>query len=335
MTAAEYTSKRRLGGSQLMVVSRAGKEPRFAAFAELRTHLNRNDLLVMNTSATVPASLWAERFTEHSPRFEVRLAAYDGDGSSYQDWWAVTFGEGDWHRPTEKRGPPPALCEREVIWFSNGLTATVLKITQGRLLRLHFNEPDALRRIYELGRPIQYSYHRDALEIWDIQTALAQQPVSVEPPSALIPFDWRHLMQLGVETAYVLHGAGLSSTGEPALDALLPLPEYFRVPFETAQAIARAQARGGRVIAVGTTVARALESAARMNRAAGITELKLGPETEVRVVDGLLTGYHDPGTSHFQLEQALLPRPRLESAYSAAQAMGFMGHEFGDAVLIL
>lgn len=144
----------------------------------------------------------------------------------------------------------------------------------------------------------------------------------------------------GVAVASLTHAAGLSSTGDPAVDAILPLPERYDVPPETAEAVARARSAGGRVIAAGTTVVRALEGCAAENRGRlrpgeGVTAIRVGPGFQPAIVDGLLTGMHEPGTSHFDLMQAFAPGPLLEAAHRQAESVGYLGHEFGDACLVL
>ena len=145
--------------------------------------------------------------------------------------------------------------------------------------------------------------------------------------------------------ARLTHAAGLSATGDPDLDARLPLPERLRIPPETVAAIARTRQRGGRVMAVGTTVVRALEGAAldagarpgsallRLRAGPGETDLRLGPHHELRVVQGLLSGLHDPEESHFQLLHAFAHAPLLESAHALALAHGYLSHELGDTTL--
>jgi S-adenosylmethionine:tRNA ribosyltransferase-isomerase len=148
------------------------------------------------------------------------------------------------------------------------------------------------------------------------------------------------LRRRGVEVASVTHAAGLSATGDPAIDARLPLPERFEVGHATARAVARTRARGGRVIAVGTSVVRALESAARLSTAppliasSGVTDLVLCAATPLQVVDAIVTGVHDAETSHFMLLGAFARRSVLEGALRTASALGFLGHELGDAWLL-
>jgi S-adenosylmethionine:tRNA ribosyltransferase-isomerase len=151
------------------------------------------------------------------------------------------------------------------------------------------------------------------------------------------------LRRRGVEIAVVTHAAGLSATGDPAIDARLPLPERFEVPDETARAVLRAKARGGRVLAIGTSVVRALESAAHeatrsgagpIAGLAGTTQLLLHPGTQRLVVDGLLTGVHESDTTHFGLLGAFASRGVLDAALRRAEHHGLLGHEFGDAWLV-
>jgi S-adenosylmethionine:tRNA ribosyltransferase-isomerase len=160
-------------------------------------------------------------------------------------------------------------------------------------------------------------------------------------PSAGRPLSWQLLAALrrrGVELAWLTHAAGLSATGDPALDAALPLPERYHIPRATAAAVHRARADGRRVIAVGTTVVRALEGAARAGQWAGgngTTDLVLGPDSELRAVDGILTGIHAPGESHFRLLGAFAPAALLDAASRHARARGYVPHELGDLCLVL
>ncbi len=214
-----------------------------------------------------------------------------------------------------------------------------------RFVSLRFDrEGDALwSALFRVGRPVQYSYVRDALPLWHVQTPYAGRPLAVEMPSAGRPLRLpllRALREQRVRLARVTHAAGLSSTGDAAIDAALPLPERSELPAATAAEVARTKAEGGRVVAVGTSVVRALESAwdedeGRLRAGARTTTLRVGPAYVPRVVDGLLTGVHEPGESHFELLQAFAPRPLLEAALAHARSAGYLGHEFGDSSLVL
>jgi S-adenosylmethionine:tRNA ribosyltransferase-isomerase len=145
------------------------------------------------------------------------------------------------------------------------------------------------------------------------------------------------LRERGVRIAAVTHAAGLSSTGDPAIDAALPLAERYDIPAHTVREIETTRAAGGRVIAVGTTVVRALESAASLGLRAGsnITTLRIARDSKLRVVDGLLTGMHAPTESHFELLEAFVSPALLERAWSHAEREGYRCHEFGDSTLVL
>jgi S-adenosylmethionine:tRNA ribosyltransferase-isomerase len=214
-----------------------------------------------------------------------------------------------------------------------------------RLVELRFDTEGAAlwSALYRLGRPIQYAHLEAGLALSDVQTAYASRPWAAELPSAGRPLNWELLLSLkrqGIALAAVTHAAGLSSTGDPALDHALPLPERYEIPPETVEAVGKARARSGRVVAVGTSVVRALEGCAlrhgpRLAAGRGLTDLVVGPGFVPQVVDGLLTGFHEPGSSHLGLLRAFVAPPLLDQAYAHAEAAGYRGHEFGDSNLIL
>jgi S-adenosylmethionine:tRNA ribosyltransferase-isomerase len=179
------------------------------------------------------------------------------------------------------------------------------------------------------------------LALWDVWTRIAADPVAFEPPSAGFALDWALLAawrRHGVGFATLTHAAGISSTGDPALDRRLPFDEPYRIPEPTAAAIARAKASGRRIVAIGTTVVRALEAAVEADGSVragdGIAANRIGPGTRLRAVDALLTGMHQPGESHFELLRAFAPDGVLDGLPSALAAEGYRGHEFGDVMLL-
>lgn len=298
------------------------------------------DLLVLNDAATMPASLGAH--DARGSRIELRLAANRGTART---WTAALLGAGDWRMPTERRPPPPPVRpgERLIVDGRDGLVAIVERVhpLSPRLVDVCFDLP--LRRgaaddaiwsaLYRSGRPVQYAHVTDALALWDVQNAWAVRPWAVEMPSAGRALDVDLLAALrarGVAIAFVTHAAGLSAVGDAAIDAALPLPERYEVPAETLAAIARAT----RVVAVGTSVARALESAAASGSSIGITDLLLGPGSRRRIVDGILTGVHERETSHHSLLESFVSTAVLDEAARASVERGFLGHEFGDVWLI-
>jgi S-adenosylmethionine:tRNA ribosyltransferase-isomerase len=186
---------------------------------------------------------------------------------------------------------------------------------------------------------VQYSYIREPLPLNAVQTSYAARPWAAEMPSAGRPLRWLTLNALkdrGVSVVSLTHAAGLSATGDPALDAALPLPERYEIPAETVRAVERAR----RVVAVGTTVVRALEGNARSNGGkltpgAGETDLVIGPNTSLAIVDGILSGMHEPGSSHFELLTAFAPKELLLEAATHAEQAGYLVHELGDSTLVL
>jgi S-adenosylmethionine:tRNA ribosyltransferase-isomerase len=318
--------------------------------ADLPRFLESGDLLVVNDAAALPASLPVRLPGTDRPGggtsrvLELRLA---GRAVREDEWWGVLFGEGSWRDATEHRPPPPVTAPGETLRVGEDLLARVVEVSpfSARLLRLRFDRSgDGLyRAFYRHGRPVQYSYLRGDLPLWDVQTAYGARPWAVEMPSAGRPLTWDLLLALrgkGVGIARLTHAAGLSSTGEPELDARLPLPEHYEIPPATVKAVAAARDAGRRVVAVGTTVVRALEGNATAHGGTLVagrstTDLVLGPGYRPRVVHGLLTGIHEPGTSHFALLRAFAPVDLLEDALRHADDRGFLQHEFGDSMLVL
>lgn len=303
-------------------------------FDFLPDHLRPGDLLVVNDAATLPASLHG-RDKDGNP-LEVRLAAQLDDRS----WQAITFGAGDWRTPTEARPSPPQLQQGAEIIFADDFRARVVRehALSGRLLDLAFSRAgdELWRSIYRHGKPVQYSYMSKALDLWSVQNIYGSRPWAVEMPSAGHALNWqtlRRLISKGVQIAALTHGAGLSATGDERLDRALPLAERFDIPPATAEAVRLTGQAGGHVIAVGTSVVRALESWAR--GMTGATDLKIGPEHQLQVVDGLLTGTHDVSESHYQLLRAFLPADDLRGVSRHLDEQDYLTHEFGDACLIL
>jgi S-adenosylmethionine:tRNA ribosyltransferase-isomerase len=301
--------------------------------------LRPDDLLVVNDAATLPASLYAR--TAQGEEVELRLL----EGPHTPFTRAVLFGAGDYHTPTELRPAPPRL-ERGAALQVGELTLEVAEVAplSPRLVLLRW--PDALASrlslLYRYGRPVQYSYVPEPVALWDVQTVFAARPWAVEMPSAARPLTAQLLLQLrarGVSIARLTHAAGLSATGDGALDAALPLPEQYEIPGETVALLEAAQRRGGRVVAVGTSVVRALEDSAlrheRVREGRALAELVLSATTPRRVTSGILTGIHVPGESHYQLLSAFCDAETLERSLFLAQQRGYRAHEFGEAALFL
>ena len=326
---------------RLLVVDPLSKARFDSHVRDLPHWLRPGDLLVVNDAATVPGSLQATDARGH--QLELRLAAHLGDAQ----WRAVLFGEGDWRTRTEHRPAPPELAPGDVVYMAPTLSAVVesLDLASPRLIVVRFSLTGASlwSALYKCGRPVQYAHTAAPLEIWHVQTPFASRPWAVEMPSAGRPLSWALVAELkrrGIGVAPLTHAAGLSSTGDPAIDTLLPLPERFDLPEATVRAVFATRAAGKRIIAVGTTVVRALEGCAALHggellAGEAVTDLRIVPGFRPRVVDGVLTGLHDLGSSHRELVGAFAPQRLLAQALANADESGYLGHEFGDVCLVL
>jgi S-adenosylmethionine:tRNA ribosyltransferase-isomerase len=309
---------------RLLVASPSGVY--HTVFSSLDEHLRPGDLLVVNTSGTLPAAVDAVR---GGRPVVVHFSTALDDGS-----WVV-----------ELRAPGGPLRDGrpgERLELPSGASLTLLAPAapgDTRLWRAEVAvEGPVPGFLAAAGRPIRYGYVPQAWPLADYQTVFAREPGSAEMPSAARPFTTELVTRLvtdGVLFAPLLLHTGVSSpeAGEP------PQPERFRVPAPTAALVTWVRARGGRVIAVGTTAARALESAATADGAVrpaeGWTNLVLGPGHPARVADGIITGLHAPDASHLLLLQAVTGAEVVQRAYDAAVEERYLWHEFGDVSLLL
>ena len=292
-----------------------------ARFADLPTFLRAGDLLVVNVSATLPAALTAHRgdSSEITMHVSTRLPA----GLVVAEFRTVNVSAG------------------EAFALPEGGSAVALAPYPGStrlwVARLDLPEP-LLSYLARWGRPIAYPYVRGRWPIEMYQNVYATVPGSAEMPSAGRPFTPQIIEELtrrGVFVSSVLLHTGVASLerDEP------PYAEYFEVPHETALAVQRTEEGRGRVIAVGTTVVRALESsvdtAGRSMASRGWTDLVITAQRGVGIVDGLLTGFHEPKATHLALLEAIAGRAHVQRAYRAALDAGYLWHEFGDLHLIL
>jgi S-adenosylmethionine:tRNA ribosyltransferase-isomerase len=326
---------------RLMVVDAARGTIGDHEFADLASTLRPGDLLIVNDAATLPASFVGSIAGVPIELRLLGLAELEDD----RRWSAVLFGGGDWRDDTNLRPAPPKLELGATIELAADLRARVLGLdpSSDRLIEIEFDRtgPALYAALYAAGHPIQYSHLEQPLELWSVQTVFASRPWAVEMPSAGRPLTAELLVELrrhGIELAHLTHAAGLSATGDPELDARLPMPERYEIPAETVVALDRARARGGRVIAAGTTVVRALEGAAAadgiVRAGVGMTDLVIHPSHKLAIVDALLTGMHDPSESHYRLLGAFADPALLERAWSAACEAGYHSHEFGDSALL-
>ena len=314
-------------GVRLAVVTPGGtRHERATALPEL---LAPGDLLVVNTSATLPAAVDVER---HGCVWGLHVSTQLDDGA-----WVVELRLPDNSGPAE---PEPD----EVLRLPGGIRLRVIgphPEGQRRLWRaVPLPSIDRVEYLWEQGRPIRYPYVEGDWPIWSLQNVYADLPGSAEMASAGRPLTETTLVRLmarGIPVAPVVLHTGVSSqeASEP------PQPEWFMVPAVTARLVNGTLDAGRRVVAVGTTVVRALESAAPAGRVVptdGWTSLVLGPDRPARVVSGLLTGLHEPQASHLDLLRSVAGRRLVQRAYAdvtSPDAPEYLWHEFGDAMLLL
>ena len=306
-----------------------------ARFSDLPRYLNPGDLVVINTSATLAAAVDGQR----------------RDGRPVTVHFSTPLDDGTWVIELRQPGPDRS----RVTDAEPGETVT---LPGAASLTLLFRYPDpAADRLWVAaitgladgsggvetflaahGRPIRYSYVPDQWPLSAYQTVFSRAPGSAEMPSAGRPFTADLVLDLitsGVVMAPVTLHAGVASleAGEQ------PLPERFSVPDSTARLVNLTRSAGRRVVAVGTTVTRAVESAADADGTVmarhGWTDLVLGTEHPARVVTGLITGWHDPEASHLALLEAVAGRALVRAAYAEVDKAGYLGHEFGDSCLLL
>ena len=315
---------------RMLVAHRASGDLVHTTFGELPRHLDPGDLVVINTSGTIPAAVPAT--AEDGTALVVHLSTRLDD-----DRWVVEPRRPAGSTTARWSGPLPG----RTLHLGDSATAHLDQpyLDSDRLWVATLDLPaPVLTWLVVHGRPIRYGYVPQAWPLDAYQTVFAAETGSAEMPSAGRPFTPEVLMRLvakGVDVApVVLH------TGVASLEAdELPYPERVVVPATTATRVNATRAAGGRVVAVGTTAVRALETAADEDGIArpyaGWTEVVITPERGVRVVDGLLTGWHEPEASHLLMLEAVADRPTLEASYAAALAEGYRWHEFGDVHLIL
>jgi S-adenosylmethionine:tRNA ribosyltransferase-isomerase len=316
---------------KLMAVTRPGGDVVHARFGDLPDLLSAGDLLVINVSGTLPAAIAARRGDGSRARVHVATQAPRLDGS----WRVVELRSADGARPARGRAG-------EALELAGGARLElVAPYASGARLMLGRVIAPAPVDVYLAahGEPIRYGYVTFPWPLEAYQTVYATTPGSAEMASAGRPFTRELITRLtahGVLVAPVTLHAGLSSPErhEP------PFPEYYEVPEPTARLVAAVRGWGGRVIAVGTTVVRALETVAGADGSVragnGWTGLVIEPSRRLRVVDGLITGWHEPQASHLRMLEALAgSRALLERSYREALRTGYLWHEFGDSQLIL
>jgi S-adenosylmethionine:tRNA ribosyltransferase-isomerase len=323
-----------------LMVAHDGEPLVHTRFAELPRHLRAGDLLVVNESATLPAALDARREDGTAMTLHLSTPAPRADGGGLgvaapddPARWIVEL------RRDGRRFRGARAGERLALAGGGAAVLVAPYLSAGRLWIAALELPaPLLDHLARHGRPIRYAHQPHARPLADHQTIFASVPGSAEMPSAGRPFTPRLLDALaahGIGVASILLHTGVSSQerGER------PYPERFTVGAATAARVNAAHRAGGRVIAVGTTVTRALETAAAPDgsvaAASGWTSLVITPERGVRAVDGLITGWHEPDASHLLLLEAVAGHALVERSYAAAVALRYRWHEFGDSHLLL
>jgi S-adenosylmethionine:tRNA ribosyltransferase-isomerase len=323
---AELRGMRR-DGSRLCVVDRATGGISHTTVDRLGEHLAPGDLLVVNSSRTLPAALCVER-----------------DGAQPVQLRPGALRDGEWDALAVETAPPHrnvALEPGEILRAPGGLRFRVLepRADAPLLWRLSVMSGDPVRTLLSDGEPIRYSYVPDPVPLEHYQTVYAGIPGSVETPSAGRHLTWELLGRLrghGVGVTDIVLHCGLSSFQDHDVDLQKPLIEE---RFEIRPAAADGINGARRVIAVGTSVIRSLETSAdedgTVRPMSGWTRLVITPSTRLRVVDALLTGLHEPPATHLDMLGALLDQTLLERAYDEVRERGYLWHEFGDAMLIV
>ncbi|MBV9418121.1 MAG: S-adenosylmethionine:tRNA ribosyltransferase-isomerase, partial [Solirubrobacterales bacterium] len=317
-------------GVRMLVAHRRDGSIEHRTFSDLPELLAPGDVLVINVSATIPAAVPARR--SNGTRVRVHFATKAPHLED--DWRVVEIRSADGRRPARL----PA-GERLELRGGAALDLIAPYASGQRLMLARFCCALLVDEYLErYGEPIRYGHVSKPWPLDAYQNVYAVSPGSAEMPSAGRPFTRELLSRLvarEIAVAPITLHAGVSSpeSHEP------PFPEWFEVPERTAETICNAHHRGGRVVAVGTTVVRALEAAASGDGCAcarsGWTGHVVTPDCGVRTVDGLITGWHDPEASHLMMLEAIAGPGLLQSSYEAALDAGYLWHEFGDSHMIL
>jgi S-adenosylmethionine:tRNA ribosyltransferase-isomerase len=315
---------------RMMVAHRATGELVHSTFALLPAFLDEGDLVVVNTSGTIPAAITAT--TDAGTDIAVHLSTRLDDGR-----WVVEPRRIAGHTTERWPDDEPPRALRLAPDASMTLRERYLDSRRLWIADLDLPQP-VLTWLTVHGKPIRYGYVERPWPLSAYQNVYVTEPGSAEMPSAGRPFTTDVISRLVAKgvgvTPIVLH------TGVASLESdELPYPEHARVSPTTAARVNATHAAGGRVVAVGTTVVRALESAVDADGIVhpfdGWTDVVITPERGVRAVDGLLTGWHEPEASHLLMLEAVAGRPLLEASYAASLSEGYRWHEFGDEHLIL
>jgi len=311
----------------MMILDKATGSVKHDKFFELDQYLNPGDILVLNNSRTIPAILkadWHRNGMLIKKEIEIRLARKKNDSA-----WEVLIVAED-----VKAG--------DQFCFGESLEAKVIgEVFKSPLKIFQFSIQgrELIEAFYSIGEPVRYEYIVQPWKLDYYQTVFASQPGSVEMPSAGRGFSWELLFKLqrkGIKIAYLQLHTGLSYLLDDQYEHS-PEDHYeeYVIAQEDMKAIMEAKYSGGKVVAVGTTVVRALETAKRTSILSGWTNLYVSSEYELQLVDGIITGFHEPKASHLDMLTAFVNEKKLFSAYSIAIEKNYLWHEFGDINLII
>jgi len=305
---------------RMLVTNRATRSHAHARFLDLPSALRTGDILVVNDSATLPAAIAARRANGEALTLHVATMI------DARIWMA------------EPRGTVFVGEELRLPCGGSAVMIAPVEPEQARLWYAWFQLPSPMYEyLHDVGEPIRYGYVTRRFPLSDYQTMFAREPGSSEMPSASRPFTPRVVSALharGIDFATITLHCGVASFEL----AERPGMERFTVPRETADALNAARAGGRRIIAIGTTVLRALESALQGNEivaSSGWTDLIIDSQSRIKSVDGFLTGFHDPKATHLWMLRAFTDAGLLASAYDEAGRRGYHYHEFGDVHLIV
>ncbi|MFF2450177.1 S-adenosylmethionine:tRNA ribosyltransferase-isomerase [Neobacillus sp. NPDC058068] len=312
---------------RMMVLDRTTGEIKHDRFFHLADYLQPGDLVILNNSRTIPAVLqakWLRNTVPIAPKVEIRLARRRGEDT----WEALIVAN------PVKTG--------DILQFSPELSAMVIGENENSPLKqIKFTKKgtDLYNIIYALGEPVRYEYIEQPWDLDYYQTVFASHPGSVEMPSAGRAFSWELLFKLkrkGIQLEFIQLHTGLSYLLD---DQWVQTPEEneeeYHISENTMERILEAKLAGNKIIAVGTTVVRALETAARHDALSGITNLYINQQYPLKIADGIITGLHEPKASHLDMLSAFISERHLLTAYDQAIEAGYLWHEFGDMNLII
>jgi S-adenosylmethionine:tRNA ribosyltransferase-isomerase len=312
---------------RMMVLDKKSGSVSHDKFFQLANYLKPGDLVVMNNSRTVPAILNSDLYRHTKcvqQEVEIRLARRRNE----ETWDALIVTDDG------RLG--------DILQFSSDLSAVIIDMKEGGPLKtILFSKKgtDLFNSIYALGEPVRYEYIHNKWGLDYYQTVFASHPGSVEMPSAGRAFSWELLFNLqkkGIDLDFIQLHTGLSYLLDDELETS-PTDNYeeYHLSEKTIEKIHKTKASGGRVIAVGTTVVRALESAGITGALNGVTNLYINQNFKLKIVDGIITGLHEPKASHLDMLTAFVPHNLLWNAYEEAINQRYLWHEFGDMNLIL